>query len=179
MQEALNSLIEDRAGQLKASRDMQLQFAENGSAKEIETLGAGSLSRLKRIIEQQYLAQLAEVQNCRKAYKNAPDTLEEELAGLGLYKRELVIGNFLYPGDVWDVCYFDKGRVDLDEWRVDFFREPVSAGDYEFAELAFADKKEEIRMRAYLSHGFIQMELTEKQYAAFQRLGISHEVQKK
>ena len=172
--EVLQRIVRQKTEEIEESRVRTMEFAEKGPLCEIKSYGFSSRAELKRHWQRQADEEFSEVKGYFDRYRGEEDTLEEDLQAYGLQKREISIGSPFNYLQVCDICCFDKERFDYREFMINIFHQPIRVGKYTFENLGFADAAGKIWMRTLSSHGYFEMEITEKQNTLLERAGISH-----
>lgn len=151
-----------------------MEFAKTISDKELKNIEMRSRKQLADYFMNQMDREIAEIRKMVEEYSGSADTLQEKLAPYGLVRREYSFGGFMTWPDVWDICYFEKQSVDLKVHENNFFSAPADIGEYSFVDLGFSDKDGRIFAKSCLHEYMLDMDLTDKQLAELERIGISY-----
>lgn len=171
----LQDMEAKKLAEIERRCEMQVEYAgTKASEEELKRDGIKDRAELEQIFRRQAKQQMQEVRQMARDYAGEEDRLEEALMPYGLVKREYGFGGFFTWPDVWDICYFEKGCINLDELRKCFFGCPKDVGSYDFADLGFADSKGELWAKTTLHEGDLWMNLTEKQLEQFEQMQIPY-----
>ncbi len=173
----LRELVDKELEEIEERSAKQILFSETVSKKELKRIQMKDRSTLKKYFINQAKEEKYVARQYIRQYEDGYDHLEEDLKPYGLIKRDYKLGSFFtWPG-VWDICFFKKDSIDYGEFELYFFTYPIQIeDDYEFEDIGFKSESGLIWLKTCSHENYFEMELTQKQYESFKKIGIAHEI---
>ncbi len=170
-------LIDKELEEIEERNAKQILFSETVSKKELKRIQMKDRSDLKTYFINQVKEEKYVARQYIRQYEDGYDHLEEDLKPYGLIKRDYKLSSFFtWPG-VWDICFFKKDSIDYSEFELYFFTYPIRLEDeYEFEDIGFKSESGLIWLKTCSHENYFEMELTQKQYESFKKIGIAHEI---
>lgn len=175
-QAILEQRIGEAAEKIIVERERELAYINERTDKELQQDGFLSREQAVEIIHQQADARLEVLKVHAEVVFTEDDTLEADLADTGLVKRELSLGSFTTDGPWFDLCWFDKYVLQLDQVEADIFSFPMEIAGYEMMDPCFAKGDGTVWARISSHERTITLDLSEEDYQVFCTLGIDHNV---
>ena len=174
----LREMVDKELREIEERSARQIEFSKTVSKKELKRIEMKDQATLRKYFINQAREEREVALGYAQEYPDGNDSLEKNLAPHGLVKREFNLGSFFtWPG-VWDICYFEKERIDCSELKLYFFTYSINVGEYEFEDFGFQNKSGLVWCKTCAHESYFEMELTQKQYEGFKKIGITHEILK-